>query len=95
MLHSVAHVSLVNYLKDLVNVYAVIQFTIKSSILFKFKLIQLIAPIFAPVGLIALRSKVRTGFRIDGSVCQDCCASCVCCLCVMLQIHSELNHQGL
>ncbi|CAF1040672.1 unnamed protein product [Rotaria magnacalcarata] len=41
----------------------------------------------------ALRTKIRTGFRIRGTVCGDACATCWCPCCVLLQISNELEHQ--
>ncbi|CAF4321724.1 unnamed protein product [Rotaria socialis] len=41
----------------------------------------------------AFRTKIRTGFRIRGTVCGDACATCWCPCCVLLQISNELDHQ--
>lgn len=48
-----------------------------------------------PGSIMALRGKLRTGFRIKGSMCKDCCASNICCLCVMIQMDSELDDQEI
>ncbi|CAF0766926.1 unnamed protein product [Adineta steineri] len=44
-----------------------------------------------PFALMALRTKVRTAFRIRGNVTQDCLLSCCCGGCVATQIDDELN----
>ncbi|CAF3638500.1 unnamed protein product [Rotaria socialis] len=46
-----------------------------------------------PGGITAFRTKIRTGFRIRGTVCGDACATCWCPCCVLLQISNELDHQ--
>ncbi|RNA14702.1 cornifelin isoform X2 [Brachionus plicatilis] len=46
----------------------------------------LCTPIFVPLALLALRSKLRTGFRIKGTVANDCVLSTFCAPCVTLQL---------
>ncbi|CAF1593980.1 unnamed protein product [Adineta ricciae] len=43
----------------------------------------------------ALRSKIRTAFRIKGNLVHDCCATTFCGCCASIQIKRELHHQGL
>ncbi|CAF0817575.1 unnamed protein product [Rotaria sp. Silwood1] len=42
-----------------------------------------------------LRTKIRTGFRIQGQVCGDTCAMCFCPCCSIIQMYNELEFQGL
>ncbi|RNA37698.1 placenta-specific protein 8 [Brachionus plicatilis] len=48
-----------------------------------------------PGGLMSLRSKLRTGFRIRGSLCHDFMATSCCPICAALQIKHELDKQEL
>ncbi|CAF1194975.1 unnamed protein product [Rotaria sordida] len=48
-----------------------------------------------PGGSTVFRTKIRTGFRIRGTVCRDACVICFCPCCAVLQIYNELEHQGL
>ncbi|CAF0929629.1 unnamed protein product [Rotaria sordida] len=48
-----------------------------------------------PCAKFALRSKVRTAFRIEGDLCEDCCASTFCPCCAAIQLERELIYQGL
>lgn len=48
-----------------------------------------------PGALMALRGKLRTGFRIKGSICKDCCATTFCGLCAAIQMTQELDMQEL
>ncbi|CAF1688264.1 unnamed protein product, partial [Didymodactylos carnosus] len=48
-----------------------------------------------PNYLTAYRTKVRSVFRIEGDVCNDCMVASCCALCASLQIEAELKHQGL
>ena len=48
-----------------------------------------------PGGLMSLRSKLRTGFRIRGSLCKDCIATSCCPICAALQMAAELDKQEL
>ncbi|CAF0715841.1 unnamed protein product [Adineta steineri] len=48
-----------------------------------------------PDSLLALRTKMRTGFRLQGSVFKDCMAATCCPCCLLVQIDSELEYQGL
>lgn len=50
---------------------------------------------FIPFSLMALRAKLRTGFRIKGSLCNDCCATTFCPVCAAIQMDSELDDQEL
>ncbi|CAF0988222.1 unnamed protein product [Adineta steineri] len=49
-----------------------------------------------PMTLWSLRTKMRTMFRIKGSVCTDCLAvqCCGCCCCAIVQMHHELDLRG-
>ncbi|CAF1291943.1 unnamed protein product [Rotaria sp. Silwood1] len=49
----------------------------------------------APGARYALRSKIRTAFRIEGDLCEDCCVSTCCPCCSVIQIERELHYQGL
>ncbi|CAF0861749.1 unnamed protein product [Rotaria sordida] len=48
-----------------------------------------------PDALMSLRMKIRTGFRLQGSIFKDCLAAICCPCCLLLQINSELEYQGL
>jgi Cys-rich protein (TIGR01571 family) len=40
-----------------------------------------------PCSQMTMRAKLRTGFRIQGSLCRDCVASCCCPICTALQMY--------
>jgi len=44
--------------------------------------------------LSSLRTKMRSNYGIQGTVCKDCCLSMWCELCVALQMDRELQHSG-
>jgi len=48
-----------------------------------------------PGSLMSLRSKLRTGFRIKGTLCRDCVATSCCSPCAALQMKMELDRQEL
>lgn len=48
-----------------------------------------------PGALMSLRTKLRTGFRIKGSVFKDCLASSCCTICTAIQMAQELDKQEL
>jgi len=48
-----------------------------------------------PMTLWSLRTKIRTLFRIRGSVCGDCLAVYCCSCCAIIQMRRELTQQGL
>ncbi|CAF3522205.1 unnamed protein product [Rotaria sordida] len=48
-----------------------------------------------PMTLWPLRTKIRTLFRIRGSVCSDCLAVYCCPCCALIQMRRELKQQGL
>ncbi|UJR14832.1 hypothetical protein I4U23_001817 [Adineta vaga] len=48
-----------------------------------------------PCSLPYLRTKLRTARRIEGSCCEDYCASHYCMACTATQIANELESQGL
>ncbi|CAF3100359.1 unnamed protein product [Rotaria socialis] len=48
-----------------------------------------------PAARFALRSKIRTAFRIEGDLCNDCCISTFCPCCTTIQLNRELYYQGL
>lgn len=43
----------------------------------------------------ALRSKIRTAFRIQGDLINDCCVTSCCPCCSSIQVNRELAFQGL
>ncbi|CAF0935236.1 unnamed protein product [Adineta ricciae] len=49
-----------------------------------------------PGSLLALRTKVRTVYKIEGTMIKDCLATS-CCVgpCAAMQIEHELNHRGV
>ncbi|RNA10100.1 cornifelin -like protein [Brachionus plicatilis] len=52
-------------------------------------------PLCIPTSLVILRGKIRTAFRINGSICEDCLASSACPCCTAIQISNELYQQGI
>ena len=48
-----------------------------------------------PGSFAALRAKLRTGFRIQGSLCRDCVATTVCPCPAAIQMKKELDLQNL
>ncbi|CAF1508663.1 unnamed protein product [Adineta steineri] len=48
-----------------------------------------------PGARFALRSKIRTAFRIEGNLINDCCVSTCCPCCTAIQLTRELYYQGL
>ncbi|CAF3914821.1 unnamed protein product [Rotaria sordida] len=48
-----------------------------------------------PGSRFALRTKIRTAFRIEGDLCNDCCVSTFCPCCSAIQMARELYYQGL
>ncbi|CAF4868710.1 unnamed protein product [Rotaria sp. Silwood1] len=49
-----------------------------------------------PCSLMAVRTKVRTAFKIKGSLIEDCCVTALCVgPCAAMQIEHELNHRGI
>ncbi|CAF3449772.1 unnamed protein product [Rotaria socialis] len=48
-----------------------------------------------PTTLWPLRTKIRTLFRIRGSICGDCVAVSCCSFCALVQMYRELKEQGL
>ena len=48
-----------------------------------------------PGHLMALRAKLRTGFRIKGSLCRDFVATTYCGICAAIQMYKELEMQEL
>ncbi|CAF0707328.1 unnamed protein product [Brachionus calyciflorus] len=55
----------------------------------------LCTPIFVPLATLTLRTKLRTGFRIKGTVANDCVITTFCSPCASIQLLNELNAQGL
>jgi len=49
----------------------------------------------APVTWMAMRTKLRTMYGINGSICNDYCAVECCATCAMCQMDRELNNVGL
>jgi len=49
----------------------------------------------APVTWIALRTKLRTMYGINGSICSDYCTVACCAECAVCQLDRELDHVGL
>ncbi|RNA37688.1 cornifelin -like protein [Brachionus plicatilis] len=52
-------------------------------------------PFFLPASIISLRSKLRTAFRIKGSICGDSLTTIFCPMCTAIQLYNELESQGL
>lgn len=48
-----------------------------------------------PGGLMSFRTKLRTAFRIKGSIFKDCMATTCCPICAAIQLTQELNKQEL
>ncbi|UJR09307.1 hypothetical protein I4U23_013550 [Adineta vaga] len=48
-----------------------------------------------PGSRFALRSKIRTAFRIQGNLMNDCCTATCCPCCTSIQLTRELHNQGL
>lgn len=48
-----------------------------------------------PCAMMGLRTKLRTGFRIKGSIFKDCMAATCCPLCAAIQMTQELDKQEL
>ncbi|CAF1684431.1 unnamed protein product [Adineta ricciae] len=48
-----------------------------------------------PGSRFALRSKIRTAFRIQGDLIDDCCTATCCPCCTSIQLTRELHYQGL
>jgi len=48
-----------------------------------------------PGGLMSVRTKLRTGFRIKGSIFKDCMAVTFCSVCAAIQMTQELDKQEL
>ncbi|XP_064629392.1 placenta-specific gene 8 protein-like [Lineus longissimus] len=51
--------------------------------------------ICCPGGQVALRTKLRTQYGIQGSICSDSCAVAFCGACFECQTARELDHVGL
>ncbi|XP_067946604.1 placenta-specific gene 8 protein-like [Watersipora subatra] len=49
----------------------------------------------APASWLAMRTKTRTMYGINGSICNDYCALWCCAPCVICQLDREMNHVGL
>jgi len=49
----------------------------------------------APIALLAVRSKIRGAFQIQGNLCYDQCISTCCCQCASMQAKRELDQQGV
>jgi Cys-rich protein (TIGR01571 family) len=43
---------------------------------------------------VAMRTKLRTKYGIQGTICDDICCIWCCELCVATQMYRELKHQG-
>ncbi|CAF0708870.1 unnamed protein product [Brachionus calyciflorus] len=55
----------------------------------------LCTPLLVPMALNSFRGKMRTAFRIKGSIFTDCLATTFCPICSLVQMYNELNNQGL
>jgi len=51
-------------------------------------------PFCVPGGIIALRTKIRVMFGIEGSICNDCISMTCCGPCAVCQMDRELNQMG-
>ncbi|ELU11432.1 hypothetical protein CAPTEDRAFT_152708 [Capitella teleta] len=46
------------------------------------------------MGIVAMRTKLRTQYGITGSICDDCCIVTCCDALAVCQMHRELKHLG-
>ncbi|KAK2152214.1 hypothetical protein LSH36_337g05070 [Paralvinella palmiformis] len=46
-------------------------------------------------GLLALRTKLRIKYKVQGSICNDFCVLCWCNLCATCQMSRELDYVGI
>ncbi|KAL8570865.1 hypothetical protein ACOMHN_023538 [Nucella lapillus] len=52
-------------------------------------------PCLVPCTMATIRTKVRTMGGIEGSICEDCVATCCCFMCTVCQLSREMDFMGL